>query len=122
LIVLIALLAVAGAGGSEEPPLPAWMSSDGTIDQAKAPEFFMVSDETGATVTCADGSPLLIPADEFFAPPPPPPPAERLSDAAARGNILVLERRPSCGPDGTVQWTELWYEEPAQSGPSLLLP
>ncbi len=121
-VVVVALLAVGGAGGSQPPPGASWELSDGTIDRTNAPDFFTVADESGQTVMCSDGTPLLILAEEFFAPPPPPPPAERLSEAAARGNIIVLERRPSCGPNGTVQWTELWYEEPAQSGPSLLAP
>jgi len=108
-------LIVAGAAGSSEGPPPSvpWIRDDGTIDRSKTPDFFTIEDETGQIVTCPDGKPLQIPEEEFFAPPPPPPPAARLEEAAERGNVLVLERKPACGPNGSVRWIETWSEEPA---------
>lgn len=102
-------LATAGPDASAPPPPPTWNLEDPSSVPA---EFDIVGDD-GKPVTCADGTPLKVPREMYFAPPPPPPVvAEKVKAAAERGNTVVVTRKAVCGPNGEAKLEETYSEEP----------
>jgi hypothetical protein len=102
-------LVLAGGAGGRESELGVGSDAVGEHDVLQ-----VVDDQTGQAVICPNGKPLEIKEEQLNAPPPPS--ADSIEAAAARGNIIVLERKATCGPNGTLKWVDIWGEEPADTG------